>query len=382
MNLDLGRNNGKKVTVDGERLKNGHIGLIGVSGSGKTVQAHELICDILKGEGTVIALNIHGVLTDDQIMPWHKPVFDRYRYDINADEEGIPCPLFSPLTHNDGSREDELNLVENLTDIFANTILSGNASRQKEELRNAIQMVVETDAYKNEGIRALDDMLHYASNAVACTVREKLHAITSRNIFVYGDSLFKWKKLNIIHLSNYSADTQQVLAELLLEYIWRLANSGAFKDNPIYIFVDEFQNLPSGKGSALMKMLTEGRKFGISLILVTQVIPKTGKTDVMQFLTQCDTMLYFKPAADCVSQTAVMIDPSKRSHWCCFLNMLHISEFIATGPLLLDGRRCTAPLKVTSYTGVKPAKRKEIAAYKKNMRKEENTDGVIGKADE
>lgn len=69
------------------------------------------------------------------------------------------------------------------------------------------------------------------------------------------------------------------------------------KDNfvPVKVItLDEFQNLSLVTGSPVHKILTEGRKFGISLIAATQSLTPVNK--YMSTLQQAASKLYFRPA--------------------------------------------------------------------------------------
>ena len=59
-------------------------------------------------------------------------------------------------------------------------------------------------------------------------------------------------------------------------------NLGSVADNlkdVKYVVLDEVQNLDHRQGSPLEKMLREGRKFGVSLILATQTLSNLKKEE-------------------------------------------------------------------------------------------------------
>lgn len=344
--IDLGNFRGKLVTTNDEALHNKHIAVIGSSGSGKTVQCQRMFCSAVEQGCTVLALDLHGALADDQIFWNYRPIFEQYGHEIDAHSDGIKCPLFSPVRYGDGSVEDSIDTVGSITDVLATSFRLGCA--QAAELRSAVRFVYDSGGYETQGIRALDYALRDAGSVPAQRVREKLYFLTEHNIFRPGDKLFCEQKINIFRLSKFSRETQQTVAEMLLAYVWRLANAGEFKANPIYIFVDECQNLSPGKDSALAQMLSEGRKFGVNLILATQLIQQGAASAVQQRISQCGLMLYFKPAANLVGATARMIDSKSESDWSRLLRTLEVGEFIADGDFLIDGREHRGALKVSA----------------------------------
>ena len=146
----------------------------------------------------------------------------------------------------------------------------------------AISHVVEEGAYGKEGFRAIDQALVRINTSVAEAVREKIYSLTIHNVFHSGDFFIQEGKINIIRLSKFDLGTQETVAEMILSYIWRLAVVNYFRRKEIFLFVDEFQNLPSGKRSSLAQILSEGRKFGVNLILATQQLPRSNASVVQQ----------------------------------------------------------------------------------------------------
>jgi len=67
------------------------------------------------------------------------------------------------------------------------------------------------------------------------------------------------------------------------------------KDEPKVIVLDEVQNLDHRDGSPLSKYLREGRKFGLSLIMATQIMSSLGK-DERDRMFNAGHKLFFRPA--------------------------------------------------------------------------------------
>ena len=68
MEVSLGENSGKKVTFACDEAMNMHIALLGESGCGKSTKARGIMQDIVRQGGKVVALDLHHVLSDDQIF--------------------------------------------------------------------------------------------------------------------------------------------------------------------------------------------------------------------------------------------------------------------------------------------------------------------------
>ena len=344
--IDIGRYKGKLVSINTQELENQHIAVIGMSGSGKSVECQRIISSIVQQGGTVIAFDIHHTLSNDQIFWKYKPIFDEHIFEIEAHRKGIPCPLFTPVTYPDGTEEEAVDLIGSLTDVLAGALHIG--STQKTELRKALWYVYEAGEYETEGFAAVDKALKNVGNKAAAEVREKLYFLTMHNIFRPGGELFHPGKINIFRLSRFSLQMQVAVTELILAYLWRFANSEQLKGSELYLFIDEFQNLPSGKDSALAQMLSEGRKLGVNLILASQMILQGTTSAVQQRIAQCGLMLYFRPAANRVGLTAKMLDGASDSDWVRLLRTLQIGEFIASGSFMVDGVPKKGNLKVSA----------------------------------
>ena len=345
--LDIGRYKGKMVTTDDASTTNRHVFVLGESGSGKTVEGQRLITSAVEQGATVIALDMHGTLADDQIFWKYKPTFEKYIHNINEHMEGIGCSLFTPVTYADGTKENDIDVVGSVTEVLAEAINVG--SRQRSELRKALEYVHENGTYKEHGFRAIEDALGNVSRGIAEVLKDKLYFLTAHNVFVHSDKFFEANKINIFRLSRYDTKTQQLIAEIILSYLWRLANAEQFKRSPIYIFVDECHNLPSGRNNALAQILVEGRRFEVNLILATQIMEQGNLSMVQQRITQCGVKLYFKPASSKVSMTARMIEPTRVGEWSKVLRTLKIGEFIADGTFKVDGKARNEPLKISNY---------------------------------
>lgn len=201
-------------------------------------------------------------------------------------------------------------------------------------------------SYDTEGFKAVDDALAKIGTDTAAGVRERIITLTSHNFFRPGDNFIKRGKINVIRLSKFDCNSQIILAETVCAYLWRLANADRFKTEPIYLFIDECQNMPSGKDSMLAQMLSEGRRFGVNLIVATQLLLDSSFSAVQQRFTQCGLMLFFKPLSNRIDQTSRMIDPAAKADWTLTLRTLKVGEFVACGSFLVSDHKCERPLKI------------------------------------
>ncbi len=348
MNIELGSYRQKIVSShDNDRI-NKHMLFLGASGAGKSVEEQKVAVEIVAEGGTVVMLDFHRVFAEDEIFWKYKTKFSTHINEINVYEEGVSCNLFEPLDYSDGTKERLIDTINAVIDVFDRTLKLGYG--QRSSLRKAIDYVIEEGTYNEGGFYALEHALARIDTPAAEAVREKLYPLIAHNIFRHGDFFIKEGKINVVRLSKFDSGTQEAVAELLMAYIWRLGLAKKFKENEIFLFVDEFQNLPSGRRSALAQILSEGRKFGINLILATQQMPRAGTSSIVfQRMLQCGLILYFRPSVDQIRMIAKMIDPENINEWVHVLRDLRKGEFVASGALELSGHRIEHPLLVTAY---------------------------------
>lgn len=341
----IGYYNGEPVLTNRNAAMNQHIALIGASGSGKTVEAQRLVCEAAMSGETVLVISQHSTFSDDQLLPYYRSIIDAYRSDIYAAVDGITCPLFDSMEFLDGTIESPTDTASAISGILSTTFNFGVV--QAQTLNCAVEKVFCEGTYQKEGIRALDTALKELGTKEAEKVRFYLKGFFSSNILREGIFLEEGK-INIVHLDHLAPDTQDMILEVLVAYIWRLANAESFKNDPVYVFLDEIQNM-SPKG-VLPRMISEGRKFGVNLILATQMILQGTTNAVQQRISQCGLMMYFKPAANRINMTAKMINPNSEAAWVRKLRALKTGEFIACGEFIYSDQKIDLPLVITADT--------------------------------
>ncbi len=123
--------------------------------------------------------------------------------------------------------------------------------------------------------------------------------------------------INIIDLTGFDELTQIVVSEMLLftlfSYAKRVDELKSMKPEYV-IFIDEFQNFPLGKTSMIRKLLHEGRKEKISLILATQTMDSFASNSVSS-INQTAVKLYFKPYRNEIRKLAKEISSEKLPYW-------------------------------------------------------------------
>ena len=129
--------------------------------------------------------------------------------------------------------------------------------------------------------------------------------------------------IHIFDVSSYPDTIRTTLAELLL-YDW--FRSARALQIPIVIMVDEVQNLRLGRGTILNRIITEGRKFSIGSILISQSL-KGFAPDEQLALSQTGTKLFFKPPLTEIRACSEMLaEPVRRSGTVELLKKLKVGQ--------------------------------------------------------
>jgi DNA phosphorothioation-dependent restriction protein DptH len=118
--------------------------------------------------------------------------------------------------------------------------------------------------------------------------------------------------------------------------------------------LDEIQNLDHRSDSPIDKMLREGRKFGLSLILATQT---TSQFDQEQRdrLFQAGHKLFFKPADTEIDRFAALLSLStneSKAIWAERLAKLQKGQCWSLGPVLTSGGSLQTKAVLVSVTAL------------------------------
>jgi DNA phosphorothioation-dependent restriction protein DptH len=142
--------------------------------------------------------------------------------------------------------------------------------------------------------------------------------------------------VNVLQLTGLARDIQKLVTEFALWNLYDYACNTGNKNRPIPLVLDEIQNLDHRSDSPIDKMLREGRKFGLSLILATQT---TSQFDQEQRdrLFQAGHKLFFKPASSEIPSFAALLSVATgetKASWGERLSRLEKGQCWSFGPVL------------------------------------------------
>lgn len=342
--MKLGRNKSGVVEFNEEKAINRHVCILGKSGSGKSTAAQQMVLEMAKEGRTVLAIDIHQVLAKENIHGPLRKDFEKYSNVIDLYNEPMKLPLFTNVVYPDGRRESNVNTVGAVVDVINRAYRLGEV--QQAELRKACEYCYEYELYKEMGMEGIAEALKIIGGKVAGRLLDKLHMLFAQQLFMDGEAPIERGKINVIKLGHLDLDTQGVIAEIILSYLWRRATSVAGNER-LVIYLDEFQNFSINRKSALGFMLTEGRRFQLQLILCSQSLGICFSDAQQKRILQSGLMLFFKPTDIERRSIASIIANNRVSDYALELASLKVGEAIAVGELLVAGKRIITPIKVS-----------------------------------
>jgi DNA phosphorothioation-dependent restriction protein DptH len=324
-------------------LANRHILIFGTSGMGKTYAIQALLCELGRAGQNSLIVDYTNGFYDNQLETETRKMLKPVQHIVRKD----PLPI-NPFRRQEDMigemllPEDPSNTAQRVSGVFSEVYEFGD--QQKSALYTGIKRGIET--HGNEMtlpllIEELKEMVD--ENPSSLTVVSKIQPFVDMNPFgaEEGDnweSLFmdQNSRCHILQLAGFLKDASKLITEFtLIDLYWYYRGKGN-KDKPRIIILDEIQNLDHDLESPLGKFLTEGRKFGISLIVATQTLSNLKK-DEQDRLFQASHKLFFKPADTELRSYAQILENTtneKAEIWIQRLSRLKKGECYSLGPSL------------------------------------------------
>ncbi len=293
-------------------LANRHMLLFGASGSGKTYGIQCLLAEIAKQNAHSLIIDYTDGFLPKQVEECFKAMTHPQDHFVITDK--LPLnPFRRQLQELDPSRplieENAYQVASRITSIFT-SVFNTMGDQQSSSLVRILEAGIEEDiGFSLAGVleRLRADGTHGE------TLANKLEPFIKAEPFRTGtdsawDSMLTspshW--VHILQLKGLSKDIQKLVTEFALWDLWDYACNTGSKNRPIPVVLDEIQNLDHRSDSPIDKMLREGRKFGLSLILATQTTSQFDQEE-RDRLFQAGHKLFFKPANTEITRFAELL---------------------------------------------------------------------------
>lgn len=350
--------NGEKIYWEfgNKNLNNRHLLINGNSGCGKTYCIQGLLMSAARQGISSVVFDYTGGFTNSKLDSVFKqelsdrieqrivkavkiPINPFKKGDIQIDED-----IFVP--------EEDIDVASKIAEIMTSVYKFGD--QQKSAVYSAVL----------NGLRAYGDAMNFQrlaselealDNNYSKTVLSKIQPFIDMNPFAADDN-FGWENIRdsengivyVMQLAGYNRDVQVLLTELMLWDIWSFCTKTGDETKPFILVMDEAQNLDHGEKSPSAKILTEGRKFGISGWYATQFMKPQLSDDEIQRLQQSGQKLYFCPPDDGVDTVAKNLDttPQGKKDWAARLKKLRKGECVTSGSMIRNDKWTVYPPKV------------------------------------
>lgn len=328
-------------------LANRHMLIFGTSGMGKTYTIQALLYELGKhGQNSLIVdytNGFHEHQLEEETLEFLKPKQHTVKL------SGVPInPLRrqQEVLGGQTAPEDASNTAQRVAGVFSEVYELGD--QQWSAIYSAVKRGI--DIYGDEmSLDCLPELLKKCATdgtsvaSSATSVISKIQPFVDMNPFGQEDPQ-SWERIftdstsrcHILQLAGYFKDAARLITEFsLIDLYWYYRIHGK-KDRPIVIVLDEIQNLDQRLESPLGKFLTEGRKFGICLIMATQTLSNFHK-EQRDRLFQASHKLFFRPAETEVKSYAQILESAtdtKAEEWVYRLSSLKKGECYSLGPTL------------------------------------------------
>jgi len=343
---------GKKVYWEfGHRdLNNRHMLVFGTSGMGKTYAIQCLLCELGKAGQNSLVLDYTNGFLPKQLEQHTKDFLNPMQHIVRKD----PLPI-SPFKLQSQVIDDDLKINETATTAakrIASTFkkLYGTIGDQQYPiLMDAVSSGIEVYGEKLtlEQFQAVlqsfvDDGEHDKSRVQATLNKLKPFILdkpfSSNAVGIGWRDLFndRVNRCHVFQFAGMDPTSSQLVVEFVLWDLNAFVRGTGDKDLPKVIVLDEVQNLDLSEYAPVAKYLTEGRKFGLSLILATQTMENL-KSDKLSRLFQAGHKLFFRPSENELHEHARLIQGSvggTTQEWVERLSSLKKTECYSLGPSL------------------------------------------------
>ena len=322
-----------------KQLANRHLIVFGRSGQGKTYCIQGLLMELAKAHCNSLIIDYtNGFLPNHLEEEFVRGVSPESHY---LAQKPLGISPFRKQKQDFGGvvlEEHDHIVAARIASVF-NQVYSTIGEQQIATLMNVIEDGVRRHGANYDFACMLDDLREVGkigealANKLSPMVKSKLFDNSNsqgwKRIFGNSDS-----KVNVVQLASLSRDIMQLATEFTLWDLYAYACSYGQKNKPLPIVLDEVQNLDHRLESPLGKMLTEGRKYGISLILATQTLSMLAKEE-QDRLFQASHKLFFAPAETEIQSYAKLLEQAvpgtDRKAWLKELAQLQKGECISVG---------------------------------------------------
>jgi hypothetical protein len=283
-----------RIELDINKLVQRHVCILSMTGGGKSYCSGALIEEMMKHNVTVCILDPHG---EYSAMKEKGAVLKKGR-DFGVTPRGYKDKIMEFATDTNVNR-DAKPLKFTLHNLDARDLLalmpSKNVRAYLTMLRKTIDVLKETK--ENYTVQDIIAVLEAGEDSNASGLISELEYLKEIEVFAEQgtniDELIQKGKTTIINLRGTPTDIQELIVNRVCTALFELRKTG--KLPPMMLVVEEAHNFCPQQGQKMCSKIfrtiaSEGRKFGLGLLVITQRPAKIDKN----VLSQCNTQIILK----------------------------------------------------------------------------------------
>jgi len=283
-----------KVELDINKLVQRHVCILSMTGGGKSYCSGALIEEMMKHDVTVCILDPHGEYSAMK----EKGVIKKTSRDFHVSPRGYREKIIEFATDTNINK-DAKPLKFTLHNLDARDILglmpSKNVRAYLTMLRKTIDILKETK--ENYSVKDIIAVLEASDDSAATGLITELDYLSEIEVFAEEgtkiDELIQKGKTTIINLRGTPSDIQELIVNRIGNALFELRKVN--KIPPMMLVVEEAHNFCPQQGQKICSKVfrtiaSEGRKFGLGLMVISQRPAKIDKN----VLSQCNTQIILK----------------------------------------------------------------------------------------
>jgi len=288
-----------RVVLDINTLVQKHVSVLAKTGSGKSYVVGVLMEELIKRGVPIVVIDPHGEhgsLAKPNNSPHDQSA--RRRFGVTPRNYGEHIVEYSPdiIANPDAAPFNIESRNLEVRDVVE--LLGGEVSNSQMGILHSVVRDLKDKGKDYDLTMVLEAVRESASNA-KWTLVSAIESLVSLGIFTGGgtsiESLVQPKKVSILNLKGVSPEVQQTVVSITARRLFEARKLG--KVPPFMLVLEEAHNFAPEKGlattasgMACRTIASEGRKFGMGLVVVSQRPAKVDKN----VLSQCNTQIILK----------------------------------------------------------------------------------------
>ena len=281
-----------KIYLDINTMVQKHVSILAKTGAGKSYLAGVLLEEFLKKNVTTVVIDPHGEYSSLKYPAKKMKIHQEFGVSPN----GYPSKIkvFSP--------DPELNQAKPLRFTLASitprellNLMNLDARQYLIPLRKSMDLLKTSKQFFD--LRDIIRVLESEDNPSLSPLIAQLEYLSDMGVFARKgtriDDIVTRGKLSIINLRGIAPDIQEMVVQRLAMALFELRKRN--KIPPLMLVIEEAHNYAPQQGMAastkiLRTIASEGRKFGLGLMIISQRPAKIDKN----VLSQCNTQVILR----------------------------------------------------------------------------------------